>query len=219
MAPMAKGVKGAKDKAEAERRTALLPEIIARYAIGGSDNAVEKLSEEFQIPVKTLYYNFKKFGISHQDQVEKKQTMLKEIGQATQLNLSTQAQKLAQISIGVGGRIANKYLPLIDALMDDGLTLEQIADAFADWFEAKPSTQQKINDLENTINNLEGEITNLEELTAPNYKYQLRVKILDKYAKDMMRARAYGIKLAIRPTLDALNADLMRLEQGLEVNT
>lgn len=210
------GNKGARDKAEAERRKALLPELIARYMSGGAENTVEVLSKDYNIPEKTLYYNFKKFGISRKDDAEKRSSMMKEIGQAVQLNMSTQAQKLAQISVGIGGRISNKYLPLVDALMDDGQTLEQIADILVDWFESKPVTEQKIKDLEETVNGLVQQIQNLEELTAPNYRYQLRVKILDKYAKDIMRARAYGVKINLKPTLQAMNTDLLALEKGLD---
>jgi DNA-binding transcriptional MerR regulator len=210
------GNKGARTKEEAERRKAVLPELVARYMAGGPENTIELLSTEFNIPEKTLYYNFKKMGVSRKDDTEKRTSMLKEVSQAVQLNISTQAQKLAQISVGLGGRIANKYLPLIDAMMDDGLTLEQIADAFADWYEAKPTTDQRISDLESQITQMEEHIGTLEALTEPNYRYKLRVGILDKYAKDIMRGKAYGIKINLRQTLEAMNTDLMNLERGLD---
>ena len=197
-------------KTEQERRAQLWPEVIKDYLEGDEDPSV--LSTRYNIPESTIWKFFKDQGISKQEEAKKESKVLKEIKSGTEQALSLQGQKLATIAIAIGGTIANRYLPLIDGLMGQGMSLERIAEEIMEWYEDKPSTSGRLTALEGQVALLEEQLRQAQLMALPNYIYKLRLNALNKYAMEALRVRAMGIKIDPRTLLIAYNNDLVQIE-------
>ena len=200
-------------KKERDRRQEILPEITRKY-LEGDD--VDDLAKEYDFPKKSLYYYFSKAGVSRKKSAKDTKIVLKEISQAREQELSIQGEKLVTIAMGLGGVIANRYLPLIDAMMADGMTLEYIAEHIMDWFENKTSIEQKVSNLETENKNLEDLIVTAHTMAEPNFRYLLQTRILDDFAKRALQYRAAGIRVSPKKMTQALYYDLMALDTGIE---
>ncbi|GAG77557.1 unnamed protein product, partial [marine sediment metagenome] len=80
-------------------------------------------------------------------------TVAKEIRKIETEELSLEAEKIATMAVVLGGQITRRYLPLLDTLVSQGLSLEAIALDIMDWYEARTATNVRLQDLEahNTI--------------------------------------------------------------------
>jgi hypothetical protein len=202
-------------KEERERRQEVIPEIATKYLEG---EEVEDLSKEYNIPENSIYYYFRKIGVSRKDQSKRQRMVLEEISDKVEEDLSMQGEKLATIAIGIGGVIANRYLPLVDSMMSEGMTLEFIAEQIMEWFEQKQVILSRMDRLDTAINRLEEEVALAYSMAMPNFRYLLRTRILDKYAKDVLKARAMGIRLPVKQTIEAFNRDLIMLEKDVDTS-
>lgn len=200
-------------KEERERREQFLPEAARRYL---EDEDIDVLAKEFDVPKKSLYYHFSKMGISRKKSAKETKIVLKEISKAREEELSIQGEKLVTIAIGIGGVIANRYLPLVDAMMADGMTLEYIAEHIMDWFENKTAIEQKVSNLEIDNKNLEDTIQAAYTMAEPNFRYLLQTRILDDFAKKALQYRAAGLRVNPRKMTQAMYYDLLTLDTGID---
>uniref|UniRef100_A0A6M3LYZ1 Putative DNA binding, helix-turn-helix domain containing protein n=1 Tax=viral metagenome TaxID=1070528 RepID=A0A6M3LYZ1_9ZZZZ len=198
---------------ERDRRELLLPEAARKYL---EDGDIDEIAKEYDIPKKSLYYHFGKMGISRKKSAKETKIVLKEISKAREQELSIQGEKLVTIAIGIGGVIANRYLPLVDAMMADGMTLEYIAEHIMDWFENKTAIEQKVSNLEIDNKNLEDTIQAAYAMAEPNFRYLLQTRILDDFAKRALQYRAAGIRVNPKKMTQALYYDLVTLDTGID---
>jgi hypothetical protein len=204
-------------KEEFERRQKVLPEIARRYLEGEEleDEFGEGLAKEYRIPKRTLLAYFKRMGVSRKKEKAKAKEIQAEIRRKEVEELSTEAEKIATIAIGIGGIIARRYLPLLDALMAEGKTLEYIAEDIMNWYEMKAPTEATINKLKSEIAELNENLGKMFVMTQPNFRYMLRAKILERYAKDIIKARTMGVRLSPSKTLQAMHNDLLAIEDDI----
>jgi len=209
-------LKGLKGKAETERRKKIISTIAQEYLDPEKPTDIEELSEKYDIPVNSIYYYFNKEGVSRKD-IEKVGTSVrKEVRKQAEEVLSGEAEKIAMIAFGLGSRIAKRYSPLIDYMMQQGKTLDFIAEEVMDWFEMKNSRLAEIDGLKTEIEKINKELSVAYAMNLPNFKYWLRSRILERYANQVLQARMMGIKLPVRRTIKAMQTDLLRLEEDIE---
>ena len=177
---------------------------------------IDELAKEFDVPKKSLYYHFQKMGISRKETAKQKNIVLKEISKAREEELSIQGEKLVTIALGIGGVIANRYLPLLDAMMADGMTLEYIAEHIMDWFENKTAIETKVSNLEIDNTNLEAQMEVAYQMAEPNFRYLLQTRVLDDFAKKVLQYRAQGIRVNPRKMTQAMYYDLLTLDTSIE---
>jgi hypothetical protein len=199
--------------AERERREQVFPDLAARYMEGEDIN---KLSEEYKLPLSTIWRYLKKMGISRAGEEKRQKEVQKEVRAKEMEALSTEAEKIATLAIGLGGIIARRYLPLLDTLMSEGKTLEYIAEDIMGWYEMKDSMKANEENLKAQIENLNRELSSAYTMSLPNFRYYLRTKILERYANQVIRARLMGVRLPVRQVIRAMQTDLLNLEGDLQ---
>lgn len=178
--------------------------------------SVDELAAKYEIPRRSLYYYFKKLGIITPRTAERIGVAKREVRKAEIDALSTEAEKIATIAIGIGGVIARRYLPLIDHLLSKRRTLEMIAEDVMDWYEMKIPTETRIKELETQIQSLNEQFSEAYVIAMPNFKYMLRANLVLKYAKHLLVARMNGLRVPLHSTLKALHNDLVTLDQDVE---
>jgi hypothetical protein len=208
-------LKSLKGGAETERRRKLIGKIADDYLDPEKPIDVEDLSEKYDIPVNSIYYYFKKEGISRKDVEKVSQSVQKEVRKKAQEVLSGEAEKIATIAFGLGSAIAKQYLPLIDYMMRSK-TLEMIAEEIMQWYETKHSTNAHIDELETQIEKLNTELSAAYAMNLPNFRYWLRTRILERYANQVIQARLMGVKLPVKSVMKAMQTDLLVLESDIK---
>ncbi len=126
--------------------------------------------------------------------------------------VSNEAEKIATIAFGLGSIIATRYLSLLDYMMGENKTLQFIAEEIMQWFEMKHSTLAEVDELKTEIARLNNELSAAWAMNAPNFRYLLRTKILERYATQVINARLMGVRLPVASTIKAMQTDLLRLE-------
>lgn len=210
--------------AERQRRQLVLPYIAEEYLREENPLDIEVLAKKYSIPVASLYYYFAQRGISRKDKDGKPARrpastaagVLKEIRNTEAEALSGEAEKIGTIAITLGGSIARRWLPMIDALMAEGQTLEYIAEQIMNWYEMKAVMEAKVDQLQATLARKEQELQGMWQMTKPNFRYYLRTKILQKYADQAIRARITGVKLPVKSMVKAMQQELLVMEADLE---
>jgi len=193
-----------------------MKEVVERYEDGES---VKEIVDDMGLDVapSTIYYHFDKMGIETGRQGRKKRSKArKAIEKIESEALTGEAEKIANIAFTLGGIITRRHLPLLDRLMSRGMTLEQIAEEIMDWYLSKQSTQRRIEDMEYQIKKLKDELSYAYGLSLPNFRYELRTRILWDYAVQVLRARMIGVRIPVKQVLKAFYRDLMGLERELE---
>ncbi len=114
--------------------------------------------------------------------------------------------------MGIGGVIANRYLPMVDAMMGDGWTLEFIAEQLMDWYENKTAIERKVSNLEIDNANLNAAIVQAYTMAEPNFRYLLQTRILDDFAKRALQYKAAGIRVSPKKMTQAMYYDLLMLD-------
>ena len=203
---------------ETARRKRVMPYIVTEY-LGGTP--MDDIIDKYDIPEGSIHYYFNKLGVKRtrtdaKKSRTKKGDILKEIRQIETRELSIEAEKIATIAIGIGGPIARRYLPLIDTLMSEGMSLELIAEQVMNWYELKVGTLAKIERLEVDVELHKQEANAAIAMSMPNFRYLLRAKIVERYAGQLLRARMYGVKIPIKIAMRALNTDLLRVDTDVE---
>lgn len=188
-------------------------EIAERYADG---EKVKALSEEYNIPTSTIYYAFKKMGVETSGPARLSGKAGKTIRKIEVDALAEEAEKLGTIAVKLGGVIARRYLPLLDDLMSQGKTLEMIAEEVMSFFESKRAINRRMEDLESEVAHLQEQLEYAYGLALPNYRYELRTRILERYAQQLLNARILGVKVPVRRSMKAFYNDLLLLEEDLE---
>jgi len=203
--------------AETERRRKIIPFIADEYLDPDNPTDIDALVEKYNIPKNSIYYHFKKEGISRKGvESTKAAPIQKEIRKVAQEVLSAEAEKLATIAFGLGSIIAKRYLSLLDYMMAEGKTLDFIAEEVMQWFEMKHSTLAEVDKLKTEIELLNKELSAAWAMNTPNFRYWLRTKILERYATQVINARLMGVRLPISSTIKAMQTDLLRLEGDIE---
>lgn len=203
-------------KEETERRRLIIPMIAAEYLDPDNPTDIDELVKKYNIPESSLYYYFDKEGISRKDQKRKSATVLKEIRKVETEELSIEAEKIGTIAIGLGGIIARRYLPMLDRLMDEGKTLEYIAEDIMQWYEMKAPMQSTEDRLRAEIETLKINLSAAYAMNLPNFRYWLRTRILERYATQLLNARLMGLKIPVNRALRAMQDDLLRLEGDIK---
>ena len=199
-------------KAERERRKRVMPELIDEYLAENAPNDIDYYVKKYEIPASSIYYYFKQEDVSRKDITRERVKTLKEVRAKESEALSSEAEKIASIAIGLGGTIARRYLDFLDFEMARGRTIEFIAEDIMQWFEMKTSTLAEIDKLKVEIESLSKELSAAYAMNLPNFKYWLRSRILERYANQVLQARMMGVKLPVRSTINAMQTDLLRLE-------
>ena len=199
-------------RAEKERRKKIMPLLIEEYLKPEAPTDIEYFVNKYGIPASSIYYYFNQEGVSRKDVKQKKKTAMKEIRAAETQALSSEAEKIATIAIGLGGIIARRYLDFLDYEMSHGKTLEFIAEDIMQWYEMKHSTLAEKDELKTKIESLNKELSAAWAMNLPNFKYWLRTKILERYATQVINARIMGVRLPVSSTMKAMQTDLLKLE-------
>ena len=175
---------------------------------------IEDLATTYGIPRRSLYFYFKKLGIIRGS--EKVSETEKVVRKTEIAFLSSEAEKIATIAIGIGGVIARQYLPLINHLLVHGRTLEMIATDVMQWYEMKIPTETRITELEVDIETLRRETSEAWTIAAPNFRYLLRARLTTDFAKRILVARMNGLRIPVRSTLRAFQNDLIEIDTDYE---
>ena len=199
--------------AETQRRRKLIPLIADEYLDPDNPTDIDALVEKYNIPKNSIYYHFKKEGISRKGVESTKATPIqKEVRKVAQEVVSKEAEKIATIAFSLGSTIATRYLSLLDYMMSENKTLEFIAEEIMTWFEAKYSTLAEVDELKTEIVRLNKELSAAWAMNLPNFRYWLRARILERYATQVINARMMGVRLPLSSTIKAMQTDLLRLE-------
>ena len=204
--------------AETARRKRVMPYIVTEYLAGVP---MDDIIDKYDIPEGSIHYYFQQLGVKRtrtdaKKSRAKKGDIQKEIRQIETRELSLEAEKIATIAIGIGGPIARRYLPLIDTMMSEGMSLEYIAEQVMSWYELKISILAQIARLETDVELRKQEAMAAISMSMPNFRYWLRVKVVEKYANQLLRARMYGVKIPMKVAMKALNTDLLMVDQDIE---
>lgn len=186
-------------------------EIAERYADG---EKVAVLAPEYGMSKSTIYTNFKRMGITTEG--PKKRKALDTVRKVEIEILAEEAEKIASMAIKLGGVIVRRYGPLLDVMMDQGKSLELIAEEIMSWYEDKTSITRILTKLETDRDILYGKLEEAYGLALPNYKYELRTRILNRYAVEVLRARSIGVKIPVKRSLRAFYNDLLVLEGDID---
>lgn len=195
-------------KMSEEERMQLIDELAKRYVNG---EEIEKLSTESGITVRTLYRYFKSLDVSRRDSNVGATEIRKRELEADRV----EAGKIIDIAIGIGGPIARRNLPLIDHLMNEGRSLQLIAQDIVAWFEAKAPTEQRIAKLENELTTLREELGRAYGMALPNFRFYLKTQLLERYANSILVARLRGIRIPVKPALVAYQRELDKLDRDI----
>jgi len=191
-----------------------LVEIADRYDSG--EQVAEILKDYPDISKSGVYYHFKKMGIeTGRSGPAKSSKAEKTIKKMETEALAIEAEKIGSIALSLGGSIARRHLPLLDSLMSKNKTLEQIAEEIMDWYLSKKVTKKHIELLETEITELTEQLEYSYGLALPNYRYELRTRILERYATKLINARILGVKVPVRRSLKAFYTDLLLLEEDI----
>ena len=203
--------------AETQRRRKLIPIIAEEYLDPDNPTDIDALVEKYNIPKNSIYYHFKKEGISRKGvEPTKTQPVQKEIRKVAQQILSSEAEKIATLGFGLGSIIAKRYLSLLDYMMAENKTLEAIAEEIMQWYEMKHSTLAEVDELKTEIVKMNKELSAAWAVNAPNFRYWLRTRILERYANEVLITRRMGVRLPVTPTIKAMQTDLLRLEGDIK---
>jgi len=203
--------------AETQRRRKLIPIIAEEYLDPDNPTDIDALVEKYNIPKNSIYYHFKKEGISRKGvEPTKTQPVQKEIRKVAQQILSSEAEKIATLGFGLGSIIAKRYLSLLDYMMAENKTLEAIAEEIMQWYEMKHSTLAEVDELKTEIVKMNKELSAAWAMNAPNFRYWLRTRILERYANEVLITRRMGVRLPVTPTIKAMQTDLLRLEGDMK---
>lgn len=181
---------------------------------------IEDLAAKWDIPRRSLYYYFKQLGLSAMQ--GKGISAAERTVRKTELSaLSSEAEKITTIAFGIGGVVARRYLPTIEYLLAGGRTLEMIATDVMQWYEMKNPTETRIGKLEaeNQFLKLEKKALQLKleeasALASPNFRYLLRAKLADDFAKKLLYWNARGFRVG-RRNYKAFNKMLRDLDEDL----
>jgi len=190
-----------------------LLEIVERYTAG---EKVKDLSTEYDIPTSTIYYAFKQMGVETSGSTRLSGKAGKVIRKIEVDALAEEAEKIGTIAVKLGGVIARRYLPLLDDMMSQNKTLEMIAEEVMSFYESKRSFLRRMEGLESEVIHLQEQLEYAYGLALPNYRYELRTRILERYAKKLLDARMIGVRLPVKRSLKAFHTDLLLLEQNIE---
>ena len=181
---------------------------------------IEDLAAKYDIPRRSLYYYFKQLGLSAMQ--GKGMSVAERTVRKTELSaLSSEAEKITTIAFGIGGVVARRYLPTIEYLLAGGRTLEMIAIDVMNWFEMKIPTEARIGKLEaeNQMLKLENKALNLKlkeawAVASPNFRYLLRAKTANDFAKKLLYWKARGLRVG-RRNYEAFKGVLKDLDEDL----
>lgn len=192
-----------------------LVEIADRYNSG--DQIADILKDYPAISKSGVYYHFKKMGIETGRSGPTKSSRAEKTIQKLETEaLASEAEKIGSMALSLGGSITRRHLPLLDSLMSKNMTLEQIAEEIMDWYLSKVSTKKHIELLETEVTNLTEQLEHSYGLALPNYRYELRTRILERYGAKLINARILGVKIPVRRSLKAFYTDLLLLEEDIE---
>ncbi len=187
----------------------------AKEAVDDPSAKTKALASKYNVPLRNLQRYFKKLGITRGDEkgVSAAQKELRKMETAA---LTTEAEKIATIAIGIGGVIARRYLPLINHLLANGRTLDMIATDVMDWYEMKAPTEARISELEANIVTFRGQASEAWAIAAPNFRYMLKAKLTTDFAKRILMARISGVRVPVRSSLRAFHNELDEVDKDFE---
>jgi len=179
------------------------------------------LEKDFEIPRATIYHYMDLQGIHRKRKTttpraprvaEPEEIVLKTEAE----ELAAEASKIATIAVGLGSPIARRYTPLIDSMLNEGKPFHAIAEEIMTWFETKTATRLQIEQLEERVASLENELGRAYGMMAPNFKFLLKAKLLEKYALQVLRYRAAGLRIPVKSVIRAFQNDLEQIEQDFQ---
>lgn len=130
--------------------------------------------------------------------------------------LATEATKIATIAIGLGSPIARRYTPLIDSMLNEGKPFEAIAEEIMTWFERKTAINAELDTLKQQRESLKNELGIAYGMLAPNFKYMLKARLLERFALEVLKYRAAGVRIPLKAVIRAYNNDLNAIEEDFQ---
>jgi len=195
-----------------------LPEMSKRFVAGEDpEQLVIEINKRYGSAIKpaTLTYHFRRLKVQRKGLGTAVKAADSAIRQKEIEAMKGEAEKITTIAIGIGGVIARRFLPLIDHLLANGKTLEQIAEDVMGWYETKTMTNEHIDTLEAEKFGLEKKLREALTMALPNFRYLLRTRIYVKYANRILKLRALGIPIRVSTALEDLHRDLKMLDSNL----
>jgi len=198
----------------------ILPELTQRFQAGED---IEVLEKDFGIPRATIYHYMDLQGIHRKRKASSSLPKAPRTPGPEDIVLKTEAEelaaeasKIATIAIGIGSPIARRYTPLIDSMMNEGKPFERIAEEIMTWFETKVSTNMEIDKLKAQVKSLEDELARAYGMLAPNFKYLLKARLLERFALQVLKYRAAGIRIPMKAVMRAYQNDLNAIEEDFQ---
>lgn len=191
-----------------------LPQIVERYLEEEPKVDIKVLSKEYKVPVSTLYFWFKKLGISRKTKAA--QDVAGDVIRRKEVEaLKEEAGRLTTLALGLGGVIARRYQPLLDYELAQGKSLEFIAEDIMICYENKHAVQTQLNKLEAENTLLRDKLGEAYALASPNLRYIIRTKLLKDYTLTILRLKALRVEIPLKQSILAFKQDLEQLDDDL----
>lgn len=121
-------------------------------------------------------------------------------------HITDRTVKAAEQAIIIGDIIMSQYGDLIKIAFAKGLPIEELVKDVFNFYEQK--TQ-----LTRYVSELEGQLVALMELTEPNWRYKYKTSLLYRFARDVLLAKQYGVKVNPKKAVRALQIELEKIDQ------
>lgn len=220
-----------------QKRMKKLREAYAKYTdpkINPEERPTQlQLAEEYGEPQSTISYWFTRFkeedeGYTNQttpeitpEQVleeseqpsERKghkgpmdRTALRKTAGAAMSHISDRATKAAEQAIIIGDIIMSQYGDLVKIAFAKGLPVEELIKDVFNFYEQKTQLTRYTEELEK-------QLAALMELTEPNWRYKHKTSLLYRFARDVLLAKQYGVKVNPKKAVRALQIELEKIDQ------
>ncbi len=187
------------------------------------------LAHELGLPQTTISYWFDKFtqeeggspeftseeSAEEMAQPGKKRKGHKTLGEKTALrktasaaiaHISDRSIKGAEQAIIIGDIIMNDYSDLIKIAAAKGMSIDDFLQEVFTFYERKAQLTQY-------VTGLEAHLAELQELTDPNWRFKRKSSLLYRFARYLLAARVYGVKVNTKKAVRALQIELEKIDK------
>lgn len=165
-----------------------------RY-LAGED--AEKLAAELGMSLRTFMRRMQVIGVARVPKGPK--TPEDMVAKEKARNLSNLAKKMSDIALAMGGRLAEKHLPFIDAELDLGKNLDQIVDGLVDAYLERPEREKQLLEVQAKLRWAAEKLEECLRRADSNWRLELCLDALDKTMVRYERYFAAGIPISDGP--------------------
>lgn len=130
--------------------------------------------------------------------------------------LGSEAERIATLVLGVGGPLIRHYLPLFDKLLLQGNSVDDIARDVGEWYSLRLTTKRYIADLELQLEKMRALVTQAWEIAKSNFKFLLKARYTDKFARDVFRMKQLGLKVNLRTVTRRYAEELEKIDHDFQ---